>query len=103
MEQRALRAYRRAAFLVEVEVLVSSDLERPGLARVVRAYKGHVPIGREYRLRGITESMCGAGDMVAGTRGVIMLNGREEPVYFPGFLDPLTIEILRRRGLHGIR
>lgn len=98
IEQSALRGYRANLALVEIVVTADSSHDRAGTARVVRVYKGPVRIGQVYRMRGVPGSMCGPGDMTRGMRGLIYV-GAQPPSWFPGFVAPSTLRILRRHGL----
>ncbi|MEA3030492.1 MAG: hypothetical protein QOG13_1817 [Sphingomonadales bacterium] len=102
-DRQILIWYRDAFALVEVEVVAASAGQTPGIARVVRVYKGDIAIGRELRLRGQSTAMCGAGDMVRGARGLLLLPNAEGPGYFPGFLPPDFLPTLQRHGVRAIR
>ncbi|MEA3045246.1 MAG: hypothetical protein QOH47_3084 [Sphingomonadales bacterium] len=102
-DRQILIWYRDAFALVEVEVVAASAGQTPGIARVVRVYKGDIAIGHELRLRGQSTAMCGAGDMVRGARGLLLLPNAEGPGYFPGFLPPDFLPTLQRHGVRAIR
>lgn len=98
IERQVLQSHRLNTALVEIVVTADSSHERSGTARVVRVYKGPVRVGQEYRMRGLPGSVCGAGDMIRGMRGLIYV-GAEPPRWFPGFVPADTLRILRRHGL----
>lgn len=98
IERQVLQSHRLSSALVEIEVIADSSHERSGTARVLRVYKGPVRVGQEYRMRGLPGSVCGAGDMIRGMRGLIYV-GVEPPSWFPGFVPEDTLRILRRHGL----
>lgn len=98
IERQVLQGHRLMTALVEIEVTADSTHERSGTARVVRVYKGPVRVGQEYRMLGLPGSVCGAGDMTRGMRGLIYV-GAEPPRWFPGFVAEDTLRILRRHGL----
>ena len=102
-DRRILALYRNAFAMVEVEVIAASAGPEPGIARVVRVYKGGIPMGHELRMRGQSTAMCGASDMVRSTRGLLLLPGVEGPGYFPGFLPPDFLPTLQRHGVRAIR
>lgn len=98
IERQVLQSHRLNTALVEIVVTADSSHERSGTARVVRVYKGPVRVGQEYRMLGLPGSVCGAGDMIRGMRGLIYV-GAEPPRWFPGFVPEDTLRILRRHGL----
>jgi hypothetical protein len=102
-ERGMLALYRNAFAMVEVEVVAASAGPQPGIARVVRVYKGDIAIGHELRMRGQSTAMCGAGDMARGARGLLLLPNAQGPGYFPGFLPPDFLPALQRHGIRAIR
>ena len=92
--------YPRAEAMVEVVVVRSSTAARPGVMRVVRAFKGPVRPGRLLTLQ--SGGKCGAGDFKRGDRGLILigrLNGRN---MFRGWLPGDFLQRLDRLGLRPI-
>lgn len=97
VERYVLRTYRAATSLVEVEVLKDSTFRAAGTVRVMRVYKGDAKVGGLHRMPGDTDS-CGAGNMNAGSSGLMLIGGLKPQVY-PGLLSEMGVRILRSHGL----
>lgn len=99
-QERGVReGFRRAHAVLEVVAETGSSYPRPGRMRVLRVYKGNYRAGARFAVTGVPGSMCGAGDVPAGARGIIMIHHPGDRITFQGFVAPAHVAMLRRAGL----
>jgi hypothetical protein len=67
--------------------------------RIVRVYKGALVPGAEIELRPLPDSLCGANDFTAGSRGMVMLPRMFGQLIFQEYATADQIATLRRSGL----
>ncbi len=90
---------RDAKAIVEIRAVSSSGINySSALIEVRRVLDGKARRGKILRLKTVGSSLCGAGELQRGERGVIFLTkGRQRT--FDGFLNDRQIELLRSEGL----
>jgi hypothetical protein len=101
-EQRRAQFVDRTASaeaVVYVQAVSTSGFGRSSARiRVLEVLKGRASKGRVLWLKTTDSGLCGAGGLVKGQKGVIVL-GSERPRAFKGFIHPLDLETLRKSGL----
>jgi hypothetical protein len=99
LEQATRELYARAETVADVVAVAGSTPERAGRMRIVRVYKGTLAPGAEIEIRPLPDSLCGANDFAAGSRGLVMLPRRFGQLIFEGYVSDQQVATLRRSGL----
>lgn len=99
VEQGVRDGFRRAHAVVEVVAEAGSASPRPGRMRVLRVFKGNIPVGNRLTVDTLPGSACGAGDFPAGARGIMMIHHPGGRVSWQGFIAPAHVAMLRRERL----
>ena len=93
-EGELIKAAERAKIIVEIKVISSSSGGMPSSARVKveKVLRGDLRVGATVQLLTSSTSMCGAGQLAKGERGMAMVTPVEKgKLYFSGFMTSAQI------------
>lgn len=98
-EQEFVELVRSADAVVEVEALTTSG---PNLSqarfKILRVLSGDAKVGSRLKLRTVGGSLCGAGGVKRGEKGIIYISS-EDKYLFTGFLSENSLELLAAAGI----
>ena len=98
-DERARWSYARSEAIAEAVAIQSSRRREPGIVRVLRVIKGPYRPGRLLVLDTVDPSLCGAGSLRRGERGLIRIDRLNGRLVFGGWLPSDYLQRLDRLGL----
>jgi hypothetical protein len=97
--QEFVERAKSARAIADVRALSNSGINYSSASfEIIRIYQGELGKNRRIKLRTVGASLCGAGGVKRGERGIIIISA-EDPKHFNGFLWTDRIELLRKKGL----